>query len=336
MQNISINKNLLAFAIPLGLFGILILYIQSALFNGSSVMNFAISADLLLTIPLIYFLLIRKTAIPNTTVIPVMIIGLLIGFNLLPVESQTYLLLFKSWVFPIIELSILGFVIFKVSRIIKSYQGIKNTSNDFYAVLKTSCKEALPSPVSIFMASEIAVFYYGFLNWGKKIYCDNEFTYHKNSGAQGLFGGIILVIAIETFVLHNLVAGWSVMAAWILSGISIYTGIQFLGFARSLSARPITFDMNSISLRYGIMNEVTIPFDSIESIEISSRDLSKETLEKKLSLLGELESHNVIINLKHNHELVGFYGIKSKFKALGLYLDEPMAFKEKIDSLEHK
>ncbi|WP_246203020.1 hypothetical protein [Fulvivirga lutimaris] len=301
--------------------------------NETGVLDFAITADLLLTVPLVYFLLIRKTAIPNTTTIPVMIIGLLIGSYLMPAESQTYLSLFKNWALPIIELSILVFVIIKVRATIKKFRVIKGNSDDFYSALKHTCSEILPAPVATLMASEIAVLYYGFFNWGKKVYKENEFTYHKNSGAQGLFGGFILVIGIETFVLHNLAANWSIIAAWILSGLSIYTALQLLGFARSLAARPITIGENSVNLKYGIMNEVSIPFDEIESIEISSRELDKGKLEKKLSLLGELESHNVIIQLKNEHQLAGLYGMKSEFKVLGFYIDTALEFKAKLDDL---
>uniref|UniRef100_UPI00404929E2 hypothetical protein n=1 Tax=Fulvivirga sp. TaxID=1931237 RepID=UPI00404929E2 len=296
-------------------------------------MDFTISADLLLTVPLVYFLLIRKTAIPNTTTIPVMIIGLLIGSYLMPAESQTYLSMFKNWALPIIELSIFVFVITKVRATIKKFRAVKGNSDDFYSALKHTYSEILPAPVATLMASEIAVIYYSFFNWGRKVYKENEFTYHKNSGAQGLFGGFMLVIGIETFVLHNLVAEWSIIAAWILSGLSIYTALQLLGFARSLAARPISIVENSVNLKYGIMNEVSITFDEIESIEISSRELDKGKLEKKLSLLGELESHNVIIQLKNEQQLVGLYGMKSEFKVLGFYIDTALEFKAKLDDL---
>jgi hypothetical protein len=332
LKHINLNRNLLAFGIPLSLFGILFLLIKSTLFSGSSALDFAISADLLITVPVVYFLLIRKTSIPKTTVVPMMILGLLIGSFLLPVENQTYIALFKIWVLPVIELSIFAFIIIKVRSTIKRFKRLKDSSHDFFTTLNSTCREILPAPVATLMASEIAVVYYGFLNWKKRTYQENEFTYHKNSGAPGLFGGIILVIGIETFVLHNLLADWSVIAAWILSILSIYTAFQILGFARALAARPITLDEKNLFLRYGIMNYATIPFNDIKNIEISGRDLDKEKFEKKLFLLGELESHNVILHLKNEHQLVGLYGIKSKFKTVGLYIDKPQEFREKLEA----
>ncbi|MEQ8573787.1 MAG: hypothetical protein RIB63_06985, partial [Fulvivirga sp.] len=78
--------------------------------------------------------------------------------------------------------------------------------------------------------------------------------------------------------------------------------------------------------------DATIPFNDIKNIEISGRDLDKGNLEKKLSLLGELESHNVILHLKNEHQLVGLYGMKSKFKTIGLYIDKPQEFKQKLEA----
>src|SRR6056297_2889248 len=115
-RTIHINRNLINFGIPLGLLVVLILLMKSPFLNGNDALNLAITADLLLTVPLVYFLLIRKSKIPKTTVIPVMIIGLLVGSYFLPKENQTYLELFKNWFLPVIELSILTFVIIKVRK----------------------------------------------------------------------------------------------------------------------------------------------------------------------------------------------------------------------------
>ena len=67
---IHINSNVINFGIPFALLGALILLMKSSFLNGNDILNFAITADLLLTVPLVYFLLIRKSKIPKTTVIP--------------------------------------------------------------------------------------------------------------------------------------------------------------------------------------------------------------------------------------------------------------------------
>jgi hypothetical protein len=331
-RTILLNRNLINFGVPLALLGTLILLMKSSFLNGNDILDLAITTDLLLIVPLVYFLLIRKSEIPNTTVIPVMVIGLLVGTYFLPQESQTYLSIFKTWALPVIEISILTFVIIKVRRAIKEFKNLKGSTPDFYSALKRTCYEILPKKLVLPFATEVAVFYYGFINWKTREINENEFTYHKNSGTPALFGGFIMVIGIETVALHFLLARWSIVAAWILTALSVYTAIQLFGFVKSLSKRPISIDKDSLTLKYGILNEVNIPFSDIDKIELSRKVLEKEELIKTLSPLGELESHNVIIHLKRENTLVGIYGIKKNFKTIGLHIDEPIEFKENVEN----
>lgn len=335
-STLSLNKNVILFGIPLGLFGILILLIQFFFSSGNTTLSLAITVDLLLTIPLVYFLLIRKSAIPKTTVIPVIIAGLFIGSYFLPKESQTYLALFKTWALPVIEVSILAFVIIKVRLAIRSYKRVKSNSPDFFSALKSTCYEILPNKLVQPFATEIAVIYYGFINWKTREPQSNESTYHKKSGTPALLGVLIFMIVIETFAVHLLLANWSVLAAWILTGLSIYTAIQVWGFAKSLSKRPITINQSSLTLRYGILFETEISFSNIETIELSKKSLGKNELTNTLSPLGELESHNVVIHLNKKHELIGLYGMKKTFKVLGLHIDNPKEFKEKMENALQK
>ena len=85
-------------------------------------------------------------------------------------------------------------------------------------------------------------------------------------------------------------------------------------------------------LRYGIMNESQIPISDIDFVILSKKRLEKDKLTKSLSPLGELESHNILISLKRESTLQGIYGTKKNFKKIGLHIDNPIDFKEKLDN----
>ncbi|TQI71287.1 hypothetical protein JM79_2215 [Gramella sp. Hel_I_59] len=330
-KTINLQKNLIIFGIPFLIIGLIIFIAKSQLFiNNSNNLATGITFDLLLTVPFIYFLLIRKTNIPKTTVVPFLILGIVISSIILPSENQYYLNLFKTWVLPIVEISILSFVIYNVRKGIKHYNLNKTESFDFFTTLKNTCYEILPKGFVIPVVTEIAVFYYGFIYWKKRDLKENEFSYHKESGTIALMIVIIFLVAIETAVIHILLAKWSNTAAWILTFLSIYTGIQIFGFLKSMFKRPISIENNKLFLRYGIMKEATINIEDIESIEVSSKDveLNKET--RNLSLLGELESHNLIIRLKKENTLIGLYGMKRKFKNLTFHVDDKIKFKDLV------
>lgn len=97
--------------------------------------------------------------------------------------------------------------------------------------------------------------------------------------------------------------------------------------------RPISIEGDQLCLRYGIMSETTIDLNNIASIEVSSKDLEFNHDTRKLSILGDLESHNLILCLKKENELLGLYGVKKTYKKLALYVDDCNDFKHRIQSL---
>ena len=95
--------------------------------------------------------------------------------------------------------------------------------------------------------------------------------------------------------------------------------------------RPISIENGRLYLRYGIMNETTIELNKIESIILSSKDIEPTTETRRLSILGELESHNLVIRLKEENILYGLYGIKRKYKVLALYVDNKEEFQNQVN-----
>lgn len=332
-KTVLLKRNLFIFGIPVLIMISMVLLTKSPAFlNHTNKLSVAITADLLLIVPFIYFLLIRKTAIPKTTVVPFVILGVVICSFIIPKENQDYLNLFKSYILPVIELTVVAFIIYNLRKAIKQFKTKKTESYDFYSTLKKTCYEILPKGVVIPFAMEISVFYYGFIYWKKRALQPNEFSYHKDSGALGLLIALLFLIAIETVALHLLLAQWSATTAWVLTLLSIYSGIQILGFLKSIIKRPIAIANGKLYLRYGVMKETTIVISNIESIKISYKDVMTDENVHKLSILGDLEGHNLVLRLKEENELIGFYGKKQSFKTLMLHVDDKTEFKNKIDA----
>ncbi len=330
---INFHKNLIIFGIPILIVGLMILITKTSLFRmNPDNLAIGITFDLLLTVPFVYYLLIRNTNIPKTTIVPFLIFEIIICSIILPSENQQYLNLFKTWILPIVELLVISFVVHNLRKGIKSYKQKKRLSFDFFTTLKNTCYEILPKNVVIPIVTEIAVFYYGFIYWKKRELNENEFSYHKDSGTITLLIAIIFIVAIETVTFHILLLKWSSIAAWIFTFLSIYSGIQIFGFLKSMFKRPIIIENGKLFLRYGIMSETTIDLKDIDSIEVSSKDIEFNKETRKLSFLGELESHNLIIRLKEENTLIGLYGMKRKFKNLAFHVDDKTEFGNKINN----
>jgi len=330
-KSTNIQKHLILFGLPLVIIGLMIILVKSSIFRANSeILALGITFDLLIVVPILYLLIVKNTNIPKTTAIPVLMLGIVIATFIIPSENQYYLNLFKTWGLPLIELTILSFALYNIQKVVKQFKKNRRQTFDFYSNLKTTCFEIFPKAIVMFIVTEIAVFYYGFVYWRKRSLNENEFSYHKNSGTIALLISVIFLIAIETMVFHIVLTKWSDVAAWVLTILSIYTAIQLLGFLKSILKRPISIDRNKLFLRYGFMNESTINITEIESIEISSKSIEANEQTRSLSILGELESHNVIIHLNKENTMEGLYGLKRKYKVLALYVDDKVEFVERV------
>lgn len=325
-QNLFIFSVLVSFIIGLTVVS------NSAIFQQhASSISFGITVDLLLLIPLLYFFCIRKTSIPNTTVLPVLVLCVVTASIILPVENQYYLGLFKVWILPFLELAVFGYAIYNLQKGIAVFKKNNVASVDFYRALKHTCTTIFPKGIANFFVVEIAVFYYGFFRWKNTSLTQNEFSYHKNGGSVGLLFAAILLIIIETAVFHVLLLKWSIIAAFVLTCLSIYSGVQILGFLKSMLHRPIRLEGDMLYLNYGILNETKIDVKSIKSIEITSKAIDFDDATMNFSFL---ESHNMLITLHTENTLYGIYGIQRNYTALACYIDNKEAFKESVESVK--
>jgi hypothetical protein len=298
-------------------------------------LDLAITADLLLTVPLLYLLAIWRTTIPKLTVVPVMLIGLLLGSFLLPAQNQQYLQLFREWVLPFVELAVLSYIILRVRKAVKAFNRNHTGTADFYDTLLTTVGEMLPRKAVMPVVMEISVFYYGFFSWRKRKPGPGEYTCYKESGSVTLLAFVLFLVVVETVVLHILLSTWSTIAAWVLTFMSMYSGLQIFGILKSLPQRPIVIRDGKLQIRYGILSSTTIDIDQIEEIALDSKDRENEPMTARLSPLAALEGHNVIIKLKSPNTLKGLYGIRKKYDTLLLSVDQKEMFAEQV-SLEMK
>jgi hypothetical protein len=323
-----------SFGIPIFVIGLIVFISNSTIFNiNPHAVSIGITLDLILTVPLLHFFLIRKTSLPKITILPFFIIGLLVATIILPAENQQLLHFSKTWILPIVELVVLLIVVLKVREAISNYNHNKELAVDFFTALKSICSKLLPGYMAIFLASEIAVIYYGFIRWRKIKTSKHEFTYHKHSATMGLLITLIFLVLAETTIMHLLIAKWSLLIAWILTALSIYTSVQLLGFLKSIPLRPISITNDKVFLRYGILSETTVTIENIESVDISNKFITFDTVTRSLSPFRNIEGHNVIIRLKEENVISGLYGINRKFRILALHVDNKDEFKRQIDDL---
>lgn len=329
----KLHYPLIIFGLPLSLLVLLLLLVQSPVFQQNPAdLSYAITLDLLITIPVLYFLLIRKKEIPTITVASVFIVCMVIASYVIPIEHQGLLTKIKTFGVPLVELGVLTFVGLKTRAIIRSFKEHDTPQPDFFDALSLACSKVLPGRIGKLLATEISVVYYAFSKSMKKEIQPNEYTYFEKSGIKTVIYALIFIILIETFAVHMLVDKWYPTIALILSLLSLYTCLQFFSLARSMNRRLITIDYENqlLHLKYGFFNQASFPFTDIKNIELNRRTLPEDGSVVPFSALGSFDSHNIIIYLTKEHTLFRIYGIEQPFHALAIYVDKKDEFVEVI------
>lgn len=333
-RTLNFNHPLVTFGLPATIILSMVLLAQSAVFHTlPKPLSAGITLDLILTAPVVYFLLIRKKNIPKLTVVPVFIIGILVASLIIPPEQQQILGMVKQWVLPVVELTVFSIIVFKVTRTIRLFRKQKGITPDFYDALQEVAGQMLPVKISGLFVNEISLIYYSLFSWRKRTLAANEYSYHKKSGTISLLAVFIFLILVETFVMHILLERWSVVAAWILSALSMYGVFQVFGFIRSMGKRPIVIGQDQLILRSGLFSEAIINFSDIDRIEMSRKRIELNDTTRKLSPLQDFETHNVILYLNNEASLKGFYGKAKSFRTIAFFVDDKEGF---VSSVERK
>ena len=312
----------LAIGLPLLVMVACILIVFSPMFLlHEQRLSTAITLDLTLTAPLLYFLAIRKSHVPKATVIRVFLLGVLIA-GLLNHRSPL-LHSIKTWLSPILESLVI------IALALKFHKARKNAHDlDFLSRSRSIVANLTGSKrAGDIMGSEFAVLYYAFAPARK--HPENTFSYSRSSGAIPVLGVFLLCMLAEGIGLHFLIAHWAPTTAWVFTGLSAYTMLQVFAHMRAMNARPIQIVGDLLYLRNGLAADTCIPIADIEEINLTSRTSPKEKA-LKLALLGALENHTVRIKLRQPVTVIRMFGIRREASVLLFAVDKPKELLERI------
>jgi len=322
--------------VPFLMIASLIVLMQSNFFIAQpNLMSKAITIDLLLVVPLVYFFIIRKRNIPNITAVSMFVLGMIVLSYFLPKEHQQWLELAKTYLVPVLELGIVGLVVYKFVQLSKAYRKKKDNSQDFHRILKQAASQVFPKKFASLVVAEISMIYYAFIQWRVKKRTEHEFTYHEKNALTSIIAGFTLIIIAETIGLHSWLVTWNVTVGWIISFLSAYTALQFFALIKSILMRPIAIDMDKkkLHLKFGYFTDLLISTSQIKSVELHSKDLLDDKSVLPFSPLGGLGEHNLILHFTGEIQFAGMYGIKRKAKSIALFIDQKDRFKKKVEEL---
>lgn len=308
-----------------GLYFVQYWLINQPLFLGNPTLAFAVTFDLIL-VPLVlyYFVIVRKVGAAKISLAGVLILSVIIANILLPESSKTYLSYVEIFA-GIVELSVVGLLILNIRKVRRKYREVAVDSADFVSNLKESFSVVISSPFFLnIITSEAAMFRYGLFPFKGKQEIDKDciaFTSWEKSGFGSMMGVFLAVSIIETVALHLLLQSWSTVAAWVLTGISIYSAVFIIAYWSSVLKRPVFFKNEVLYVRSGILWNTVVEKDNITAIS-RIRNFEKDDVVLNLGS-SVFEEPNVLIELNEEVNVNGLYGFNKTTEKIALYVDEP-------------
>ncbi|GAB3240489.1 hypothetical protein GCM10027346_34730 [Hymenobacter seoulensis] len=316
----------------LAVVGVELLVIRRPEFTGRPLLPAAVSADVLLGLPLLYYwLVVRPYQLPATSVVGAFVAAVALATWLIPVPQQQYVHL-ASRALAGVEVFALAMALVNLRRLRQAYLAARLTDIDVVANLTTAFRSVFGRVMGVFV-SEISLFYYALLSWRARPEVDapdTVFTSYRESAFTATMATVGLLSVAEMGAAHVLLVRWSPTAAWIGLALHLYGLMLLLAHSRAVRLRPIRFTENQeLVLRTGFFWLVRLPASAITACQ-PLIDAPKPAV-GLLNLAGPLLTPpNVLLTLEQPFLAAGPYGISRPVRQLALYVDQPAAFRQAL------
>ena len=290
-------------------------------------LSLAITADLLLTVPLAYLLLARRFRMSLRPLVPLLVTMMLLGTLILPAEHRRVLDAIRSVALPALELLVLGYLVYAIHDTRKRFRSA--TSFDAMQRMRTAAlKIAGSRALAAILASELSIFYYVFrpLRARREAPEDGQsFSSHRENAAIAILLTLTMVVVVETVGVHVLVSMWQPAVAWVLTALGVYSLFFVVAHARALALRPHVVSGAHLFVRNGLLHSVDIMMAEIEEIRTP---VPENRGPGKILNAASPAAPNVAITLRREREATGMYGIRKRFRCVLLHVDEPASFEK--------
>ena len=283
----------------------------------------AVAFDLLVVVPALWaWLGIRRAGLPAVTLAPVLVVCWLAGRALLPAGARGGLELAAAAA-PALELALLAYLGFRVRRIARACRGSDETD----AMLRL--REGAGAVLGRGRAARLVADEVSMLRYLVRPPVDRApdagaaFGYHRTAGWGAIVFALSLAVAAEATAVHFLVAGWSGTAAWVLTALSLYSGLWLVADWRATRNRPLRLKADRLLVRVGLRWSARIPLSAVET---ARRAAAGEAFDGDGELSTALPGPpDVVLELDRLVTLEGPFGIDREVTRLAVAVDEPEA-----------
>ncbi|HEF1903773.1 TPA: hypothetical protein R9Y97_003089 [Bacillus cereus] len=306
--------------------------------------------DCMFVIPIItYFFIIRKRY-SLTYIVPVVIAGYIFARFIIPSDYLqdfsyvSYIIVAGEIAFVCLELFLLYKIVRKLPTIIKKYKEYKSEYSSFsYAIDAAFDATMKRNKLIDIIVTECKLIYYAFLSWREKV-PEGEYiySYHKKTGAIGVYIMIIHATLIESIGFHYLLHQWNPVIAWILLILNVYAMIYFIAEIQAMRKNPLIVTEEQVIIQIGLGKKIVIPFTQIDNIAFYKGDELLTAKEGKQVLDANVmefikEPATFEITLKEPVKAQLLYGFSKTVSRVHLNVDEERKFYDAVkEKLKHE
>ncbi|MED4683880.1 hypothetical protein P9452_09315 [Bacillus mycoides] len=304
--------------------------------------------DFMFVIPVITYFFIIRNRYSLTYMFPVVIAGYVFARFIIPSDYLqafsfvSYVIVAGEIVFVCFELFLIYKIIRVLPKIIKRYKEYRSEYSSFsYAIDAAFDATMKRSKAVSIILTECKLIYYAFLSWREKV-PDGEctYSYHKKTGAIGVYIMIIHATVIESIGFHYLLHQWNPVIAWILLILNVYAMIYFLAEIQAMRKNPIVVTEEQVIIQIGLGKKVVLPFTQIDNITFYKGEslTAKEEKEVLDATVMEFikEPATFEITLKEPVKVQLLYGFTKTVSRVHLNVDEKRKFYDAVtERLKH-
>ncbi|MEC2260762.1 hypothetical protein P9H08_29680 [Bacillus cereus] len=305
--------------------------------------------DCMFVIPIItYFFIIRKRY-SLTYIVPVVIAGYIFARFIIPSDYLqdfsyvSYIIIAGEIAFVCLELFLLYKIVRKLPTIIKKYKEYKSEYSSFsYAIDAAFDATMKRNKLIDIIVTECKLIYYAFLSWREKVpEGEYVYSYHKKTGAIGVYIMIIHATLIESIGFHYLLHQWNPVIAWILLILNVYAMIYFIAEIQAMRKNPLIVTEEQVIIQIGLGKKIVIPFTQIDNIAFYKDELltAKEGKQVLDATVMEFikEPATFEITLKEPVKAQLLYGLSKTVSRVHLNVDEERKFYDAVkEKLKHE
>lgn len=190
-------------------------------------------------------------------------------------------------------------------------------------------KKCNGNPIIRVLSSEMLMFYYAFLSWGKKVE-KNSITLYKNTMYIPVLIMVFHAAIFEAVGFHILFHERFPILAWGHTILSVYGLIFLIADFQALRHNPVKIHRNRLYLSNGLLKRASIKMEDIQTIH---EQLDNDEIYHFKALGNTDEKPAFVIEMVDEQIIQMAFGLEKKAKFIGIYVDNPLKLKADLKEL---